>query len=241
VGDIRKMYHTIKIEGVDQQTNRFLWRDLEERVPDVYVITSVSFGDKPAAAIAAVALKKTAEMAKDEFQEASETIVKNTYVDDVIDSVSDHDVASLRTKQIDEVLARGGFKIKGWRMSGQEGKGDKDVSTVGNLMVTKTDDKVLGVVWNSSDDLLEFRTKLNFSNKHRKVRVEPDIQEGELLQRIPNVLTKRLLLSQVNGIYDPMGLASPFVVRAKILLRKLGSLKLDWDEAIPEEERNKWA
>ena len=57
-GDIRKMYHTIKTEGIDQQTHRFLWRDLEDRPPDAYVITSVSFGDKPAAAMAAVALKR---------------------------------------------------------------------------------------------------------------------------------------------------------------------------------------
>ena len=51
-GDIKKMYHTIKIEGVDQHTHRFLWRNMEDRAPDVYVMTSVSFGDKPAAAIA---------------------------------------------------------------------------------------------------------------------------------------------------------------------------------------------
>ena len=37
-----------------------------------------------------------------------------------------------------------------------------------------------------------------------------------------------------------MGLASPFVVRANILMRNINALKLDWDEAIPEEERKKW-
>ena len=39
--------------------------NMEDRAPDVYVMTSVSFGDKPAAAIAALALKKTAELAKE--------------------------------------------------------------------------------------------------------------------------------------------------------------------------------
>lgn len=65
VGDIRKMYHSVKISPLDQHTHRFLWRDLEEREPpDTYVMTSVSFGDKPAGAIAMLAMRKTAERAQ---------------------------------------------------------------------------------------------------------------------------------------------------------------------------------
>lgn len=56
------------------------------------------------------------------------------------------------------------------------------------------------------------------------------------------MLTKRMVLSQVNGIYDPMGLVSPFTVRAKIMLRKLWAQdkKLDWDDAMPERLRREW-
>ena len=105
-GDIRNMYHTIKIEGVDQQTHRFLWRNMEDRALDVYVMTSVSFGDKPAAAIAAMALKKTAELAQEKHPEAAETIQKNAYVDDIIDSFPSHQIAQNRTEEIDEILDR---------------------------------------------------------------------------------------------------------------------------------------
>ena len=38
---------------------------------------------------------------------------------------------------------------------------------------------------------------------------------------IPEVLTNRMILSQVNSIYDPLGLDGPYTVRAKILMRKL--------------------
>ena len=32
------MYHTVKIDSIDQHTHRFLWRNIEiEREPDVYV------------------------------------------------------------------------------------------------------------------------------------------------------------------------------------------------------------
>ena len=105
---------------------------------------------------------------------------------------------------------------------------------------TKTESKVLGVKWDVLNDQLYFKVKLNFSQRHRKIRTEPDIREEELPERIPNVLSKRSLLSQVNGIYDPLGLATPFTVRAKILLRKLNAQKLDWDDPIPQTERNEW-
>ena len=60
------MYHAVKIDGFDQHTYRFLWRNMGiETEPGVYVITSVSFGDKPAGNNATVALRKTAEMGKE--------------------------------------------------------------------------------------------------------------------------------------------------------------------------------
>ena len=49
-----------------------------------------------------------------------------------------------------------------------------------------------------------------------------------------------MILSQVNGIYDPIGLATPFTVRAKMMLRTLTKANFDWDDPIPDVEREKW-
>ena len=239
-GDIKEMYHTVKIENVDQQTHRFLWRQMEDRKPDIYVMTSLSFGDRPAAAIAAVALRKTAEIGEDQFPDASVTIKKNSYVDDIIDSFDTNEKATEMINQIDNVLTEGGFVIKNWRVSGQLSEEEMQVYSVNSNNEKNTESKVLGVIWDVSNDELHFKTKLNFSERHRKIRFEPDIKEDELLKRVPEVLTKRILLSQVNGVYDPLGLATPFTVRAKIILRRLNLLKLDWDDSIPDEEREKW-
>ena len=59
---------------------------------------------------------------------------------------------------------------------------------------------------------------------------------------IPDILTKRTILSQANSIYDPLGLAGLYTVRAKILMRKLwtNETQLDWDDPIPEENRREW-
>ena len=81
-GDIRKMYHAIKIRGIDQHTHRYLWRNMDvDAEPSINVMSSVCFGDGPSGNMAIVALKKTAEMGKDKFPEAAEIVLKNTYVD----------------------------------------------------------------------------------------------------------------------------------------------------------------
>ena len=69
VGDISKMYHRVLIPEQDQHVHRFLWRDLEEsREPVVYVKTVLTFGDKPAPAMAQIALKKQLRRIKSAFQ-----------------------------------------------------------------------------------------------------------------------------------------------------------------------------
>ena len=63
IGDISKMFNCVRISELDQNTHRFLWRDGEVgREPDHYVLTRVTFGDKPSGAIATVAMRLTAEM-----------------------------------------------------------------------------------------------------------------------------------------------------------------------------------
>ena len=59
---------------------------------------------------------------------------------------------------------------------------------------------------------------------------------------IPTTITKRMILSQINRVYDPLGLASPVTVRAKILMRQLWTAEesLDWDDPIPEKQRDNW-
>ena len=60
---------------------------------------------------------------------------------------------------------------------------------------------------------------------------------------MPMALTKRLILSWVNRIYDPLGLISPFIIRAKILMQKLWlntNQKLGWDDPISTDLQGEW-
>ena len=56
-------------------------------------------------------LRKTAEMSVD-FPLASQIISEDSYVDDIISSVSSRDCAIARIKEVEEVLRPGGFQIK---------------------------------------------------------------------------------------------------------------------------------
>ena len=74
------------------------------------------------------------------------------------------------------------------------------------------------------------------------MHLKPDLSREQVPAKIPQTLTKRQVLSQVNGVYDPMGLVSPFTIRAKIMLRKLWGQenKLDWDDPSPDHLKREW-
>ena len=59
---------------------------------------TVAFEDKPSGAIAIIALKETAVMGERESPEAADTILRNSYVDDILKSVDNVDAA----KKIDK-------------------------------------------------------------------------------------------------------------------------------------------
>ena len=84
--------------------------------------------------------------------------------------------------------------------------------------------------------------KLNFVPKRHKRKKQQHIQSENISSSIPEQLTKRVILSQVNSIYDPLGLAGPFTIRAKILMRELWikETQLEWDKPILEVFNRRW-
>lgn len=79
--------------------------------------------------------------------------------------------------------------------------------------------KTLGLMWNPMNDEFIFLTKVPSKG------------------RTP---TKREVLSAIAKIFDPLGLISPVVVLAKILMQKLWLAKLDWDDQISEPLIEEW-
>ena len=224
IGDISKMYHRIRIPAADQHVHRFLWRNLQtDREPDVYVKTVLTFGDKPAAAMAQIALRKTADEAREDFPEAAQVLKDNTYMDDICDSVCTEEEARELTKCIDSVLETGGFKVKGWLSNKANSNTDQEERKEAAILQGVNEEKVLGVVWNNHTDMFT-------------LKVKPEL----LLSQEPAMLSKRTILSQVARIYDPIGFASAFLIRAKIGLQELWEKGVGWDEKLPSETQERW-
>ena len=237
--DISKMFYSIKIPLRDQMTHLFLWKDLViEKGPDTYAITAVNMGDRPSATIAIVALKKTAERKQKELPEAGKTISDNSYMDDIIDSVPNQQEATKRTREIEEILNTGNFKIKEWAMTGMEKlnhnstRDREDVKALTQISVNNSvTENVLGMKWEYQKDNIMYDIK----NQH----TQP--YSFSINNATTESISKRQILAIVNGIYDPLGLISPFTVRAKILMRKLWTHKtIDWDDPIPESLQKEW-
>ena len=88
--------------------------------------------------------------------------------------------------------------------------------------------RVLGLVWNCNTDEFRFKVKLEFlSPTDPSVHLKPKI-------------TKRRILSQVARIYDPIGFAASFIIRAKIGMQQLWKLGLNWDDELPCNVQEKW-
>ena len=224
IGDISKMYHRIRIPEADQHVHRFLWRNLQtDREPDVYVKTVLTFGEKPAPAMAQIALRKTADEAREDFPEAAQVLKDNTYMDDICDSVCTEEEARELTKCINSVLETGGFKVKGWLSNKANSNTDQEERKEAAILQGVNEEKVLGVVWNNHTDMFT-------------LKVKPEL----LLSQEPAMLSKRTIPSQVARIYDPIGFASAFLIRAKIGLQELWEKGVGWDEKLPSETQEKW-
>ncbi len=57
---------------------------------------------------------------------------------------------------------------------------------------------------------------------------------------IPDKISKRVILSTVQKIFDPIGFTCPCLLPMKMLLQKTWLRKLKWDEALPEEDSNRF-
>ena len=145
-------------------------------------------------------------------------------MDDICDSVHTEEEEREWTKSIDTVLETGGFKVKGW-LSNKAKKTNTDLAETKAAAILQGDgeEKVLGLVWNSQEDVLTYKVKP--WSHHSQTPIQ---------------LSKRQILSNIARIYDPIGLASAFLIKAKIGLQELWKCGIEWDDELPMEIQDKW-
>ncbi|XP_039513360.1 uncharacterized protein LOC120468822 [Pimephales promelas] len=254
LGDIRKMYNSVWLEEKEMHLHRFLWRDDQSEEIGEYAITRVNIGDRPAGCIAQLAMRETAKLTKfSHLHEERKVIEEDSYVDDILTSHNDRKQLDKITEGVEEILRAGGFFLKHWIRSEESWKpGDGEsveateedrILKLPNQLRDK-DNKALGVGYLAEKDTLYIMTSINFSKRKKKMRIGQNLLKEEVRTKTPNPLTRRMLLSQVAGLYDPIGLVTPVKQKGAILVRKAfqeagrGKLAKDtWDEPLSENLR----
>ena len=213
---------------------RILWfdnNDIGQGKVVKFRFTRHPWGVKSSPFIASFAIQKTLEdNATGAFDLTRDTIRKNIYMDDLIFSVDNLDEAKTIAHEAIELFDSRGFKLVKWSANRDSvpilAELDKEtlVSNMRELDLSLDngndlpDAKAVGCVWETGEDRLRVVSSLKPLGKY----------------------TRRSMLSQLGKAFDPLGIFSPFFVKARLILQSLAIEKYSWDDVVPESFVKEW-
>ena len=180
---IRKMFLQIKLAKQDQNVHRFLWRDFNTRIEPK---TRPAFGDVSSPFEGIATVQHHAEVNKEAFPKASETIKENMYVDDCLMGAEDNGSAFQLYQEASGMMKSGGFELVKWASNSKEVllRIPKDQRTTKNVIEIESEGdplKALGISWDTGTDEFLFN-------------------QGEKLINIQDQGTKRSLISMLSKL-----------------------------------------
>ncbi|XP_077983297.1 uncharacterized protein LOC144438141 [Glandiceps talaboti] len=182
------------------------------------------FGAVSSPAYANIALHQTAIDNKQGFNsEVVDGIFRNFYVDDFLKSIDTDEQGIVMAKETRELCQKGGFRLTKWISTSKAVNNSIPVEERAKTLLYDLDqpdqqiERALGVVWSVDTDTFGFKINL---------KDEP--------------YTRRGILSKISTIFEPLGIAAPFVLPARILLQSLCKQNIGWDEPIGGDDLKKW-
>ena len=230
--DIEQMFHSFIVSEDHRDFLRFFW--YKDNSPDQEVIEYRMkvhlFGNTSSPAIATCGLRKTALDGEQEYgTDAREFVEKDFYVDDGLKSMSNSEEAIDLLRRTKAMLAAANLRLH---------------------KIASNDPKVTQAfaAEDQASDLRDLDLHGDAVPVQRSLGVFWDLQTDNFTFRVTDEVkpfTRRGVLSVTNSLYDPLGIAAPVVIKAKMLLRAMtASLKRhpldDWDKPLPEQYRSAW-
>ncbi|XP_055542701.1 uncharacterized protein LOC129728292 [Wyeomyia smithii] len=227
-GDIREMFHQLKIRSEDCQALRFLYRNDPSQKPEVYVMEVAIFGATCSPCSASYIKNTNAMEYQKEFPEAATAIVENHYVDDYLDSRDTVEEMGKLASEVKMVQATAGFELRNWRSNSAEVLkilGEQVTEVRKDFTADKGSrmERVLGMAWIPDEDVFTYSLKLP----------QDFVQPG-------TVLTKRGILRFVMSVFDPLGLISSLLIHGKMIIQDLWRSQVGWDDAVPYVIQGRW-
>nr|XP_049704680.1 uncharacterized protein LOC126056266 [Helicoverpa armigera] len=212
--DVEKMYRQTLIQPDQQYLQLILWRENPLDALGVYRLNTVTYGTASAPFLSMRCLKQLGSDCADKT--VANIIYQDFYVDDLITGFDDKKALLQVCDKVSTVLKSGCFVLRKWLFNFDL----SSENTSKNLSLGEScQSKTLGLGWFANTDELHYTTKLSLTGSH---------------------VTKRIMLSAISQIYDPLGLLSPIIILAKILLQKLWTYKLGWDDPVPHDILINW-
>ncbi|XP_068756583.1 uncharacterized protein [Montipora capricornis] len=221
IADIEKMFLQVKLAPEDRDVHRYLWRDLQpNEAPKVYRMQRLTFGVNASPFLAIATVHAHVSKYKEMSPYAVEEILQNMYVDDcLVDS-------TLKLQQeMSEIMMTAAFNLTKWASNSVLVMDAIDLAKRASSPFVEFNSsdplKALGVSWDLNSDHFRFLAPSGIISSHDPV-------------------SKRSLLSLASQMFDPLGLISPFTVRAKILFQELWLKGLQWDDPLDSDTKAKW-
>ena len=224
-GDIRAMFHQVRVEPKDADALRFLWwpsGDLSQQPVDHRMDVHL-FGATSSPSCASFCLRQVArDFGHLHDPITAEIVVSNFYVDDCLVSFSSKEEAIRTIQDLIQLLHRGGFHLT--KLATNDPKvlssipeEERSTRLQNHEFQVTSNQRVLGVQWNLKEDEFAF--------------------DVSLPQR---PLTRRGVLSAVSSLFDPLGFVAPITLEPKLLLQNLCKKGQNWDESLDSEDVLRW-
>ena len=228
--DVRKLYNHVNLKDAHWRFHLYFWeRELNvTKDPKEKVVKTIIYGVRSSGNQAECALRKCAELQKDKYPKAADAVIEDTYMDDTATGTTSIEKVDILASDIDQLLARGGFSVKGFTISGRP--------PLQSLSKDGVSVSVLGNKWYSEADQIQLQVGLlNFSKKRRGKK-----SDDEDSWVVPKKLTKRICMGKVAEVFDLTGLVCPIMSGLKLDLHDLHMFPYDWDDQISDVDREKW-
>ncbi|CAK1594516.1 unnamed protein product [Parnassius mnemosyne] len=256
VADIIKMYRQVRIADEDAVFQRILWRESPEKPLRDYELVTVTFGTASAPYQAVRSLHQVAYDEGDKYPLAADRVLNSFYMDDLMMGSNSVEEGVEICKQMVALLGKGGFALQKWNSNNRQLL-DRISSIYTNEVVQQTgqikiknentenkDKEDIGVKEKEIDNK-EIEIKLNSTIKILGLtwnRHEDCFQYSVNLPPLTTApVTKRLIISDIARLFDPLGWLAPSVVLAKMFIQKLWLLGVCWDEELTTEVITEWS
>lgn len=209
--DVQMMYRQILVKPEQRPLQRILWRNNSSIPVYTYQLNTVTYGLTSSSFLAIRCLFELAQQIHETDPEAANIIRNNMYVDDLLVGFDNEEQALKTCQRLESILRAAGFPLRKWISNNNSITSfmERESSNTNMSLSFDTGEsaKILGLYWMPTNDTLNYKCA---SSLHKSENI-----------------TKRQVLSAITRIFDPLGLLSPCVVKAKILMQSIWSNKIN--------------